>query len=392
MAQLVSSIRGQCRRVWNEERERLVARGGKYKLHRAKGPATAGYVVEIKPIREALLILIQHGLAHVSISSQNKPTYRFLVHKARLLPRFPKYIEYAKKALDETAAALVEEILIHGRCKTVDAIVGTVNRLQDSDAASVKSEKYTMRQAVVERFRQLVQGGFIEEVPPLQQDNDVVEGEEFEFEGETKTKSKGDKKRPSVKFDEQDIAKTKTSKGDDPAVVSLLNQGPYRNVLPRDTVWRVNFDMFHETFRSFSLGRLVAERFGQKVTSCGSMITSALKLAANKKHALKLDSYEQQCEFTPSEIINYLPKPVQQVLEKKPGGILTNLSKALVEISNVTYPAVLIEVEDASAHASGGKFQIAIRQLVDHLRDRIYHQVRLLKEDRNEVASSASHS
>ena len=360
LAQLVTAIRGKCRRVWNEERERLVARG-KYKLHRARGPATAGYVVEVEPIRAALLLLLQHDMVHVE---QQHPvvTYRFDVDRARLLPRYPRFIQETKKALDETAAALVEELLIHGRMLTVDAVVATVNRLQDLGDEAVKSDRYTSRQAVVESFRRLVEGGFIEIVPPLKQDDE----EEVEFEGDTTTKQNED--QPPMIEDNPD--------GDDPAVVTLLSQGPYRNVLLRQALWRVNLDMFHDYFlRPFSLGRMVAERFGHKVQSCGSMISAALKLAAYKQHVRKAPDFEGRSTFSPEEIVKYLPKPIQQALEDKPGGVLTNLSRSLVEISQLTYPAVLIEVEEAMGHDSGGKFEVATRQLVDHLRERIYHQV-----------------
>ena len=108
------------------------------------------------------------------------------------------------------------------------------------------------------------------------------------------------------------------------------------------------------------------------------MVTAALKLAAHKKYALKLASYEEQTEFTPEEIVIYLPKPVQKALEQRPGGILKNLSSALVDISRLTYPTILFELEEAMAHPNGGKFQVATRQLVDHLRDKIYHQVRIV--------------
>ena len=380
LSQLVSAVRGQCRRPWNEERERLVSRvaGGKYKLDRARGPATAGYVVEVEPIREALLILIQHSLLHVD-SQQQRPTYRFLANRAMLVPRYPRFVEYAKKALDETAAALVEELLVGGRMMTVDAVVATVNRLQElgTDAA-VKTDRYTLRQAVVESFRRLVEGGFIEKVSQLKRDDE----KEYEFEGDDENKA--------VKVEHDEFVSESTD-GDDPAVVELIGQGAYRNVLPRNTVWRVNVDMFHESLRAFCMGRLVAERFGHKVQSAGSIITAALKLAAHKRHALKLHSYEEQTEFTPDEIVNYLPKPVQQALEKKPGGTISSLSRALVEISQLTYPTVLFEMEEVMGHPNGGKFQVAIRQLVDHMRDRVHHQVSLQRTHARCVATALSH-
>ena len=355
LAQLITAICGQCRRVWNEERERLVM--GKYQLHRARGPVSAGYVVEAEPIRDSLSILVQHGLVHIDVMGSTY-LYRFDVHQARLLIRYPRFVEYAKKALDETAAALVEELLIHGRMRTVDAVVATVDRLHELGDDVVKSDRYTTRQAVVESFRRLVEGGFIETVPPLKYDDD----EEVEFESKTDKKIKKEDGMGDVD-------------GDDPAIVSLLSQGPYRHVLPRNTVWRVNVRMFHDSLRAFCLGRLVAERFGHKVQSAGSMITAALKLAAHNQYALKSQNLDERTVFSPEEIVNYLPKPVQQSLEKKPGGILTNLSRALVEISNLSYPRVLSEVEQVAGNPTKGKFEVATRQLVNHLRDRIHHQV-----------------
>jgi DNA-directed RNA polymerase III subunit RPC3 len=356
LAQLITAIRGQCRRVWNEERERLVV--GKYQLHRARGPASAGYVVEAEPIRDALSILLQHGLVHVDVMGSTY-LYHFDVHRARLLIRYPRFVEYAKKALDETAATLVEELLIHGRMTTVDAVVAAVNHLHEFGDDAVKSDRYTTRQAVVESFRRLVEGGFIETVPPLKDDD---EEEEAEFEGKTDKTVKAEDTMEDVD-------------GGDPAIVSLLSLGPYRHVLPRNTVWRVNVRMFHDSLRAFYLGRLVAERFGHKVQSAGSMVTAALKLAAHKQHALKNQNLDERTVFSPDEIVDYLPKPVQQSLEKKPGGILANLSRALVEISKLSYPQVLSEVEQAAGNPTGGKFEVATRQLVNHLRERIHHQV-----------------
>jgi DNA-directed RNA polymerase III subunit RPC3 len=343
---------------------------GKYRVHRAKGPISAGFVVEAEHIQDALLVLLQHGLVSVEFV-QTACLYRFNVHRARLLARYPRFVEYAKKALDETAAALVEELVIHGRMTTVDAIVAAVNHLHELGDDAIKSDRYTTRQAVVESFRRLVEGGFIEIVPPLKLDAD----EEVEFEGETtdKTVTLDEETTKAIKVEDQ----MEDVDGDDPAVVSLLSQGPYRYVLPRNTVWRVNVDMFHHSLRAFSLGRLVAERFGHKVQSAGSMVTAALKLAAHKQYALKNQNYEEQTVFSPLEILNYLPKPVQQALEKKPGGSLVSLSRALVELSNLTYPAVLSEVEQARGNPNGGKFEMSTRQLVNYLRGQIYHQVRL---------------
>ena len=360
--QLISTIRSKCRRVWNEERERLVIKG-KYKLHRARGPAAHGWVVEAPSIRAALLILIQHDLVE-AIQEEKATTYKLISSRARLLPRYPRFVEYVKKALDETAASLIEEFLIHGRMRTVDAVVHTVNQSQDLDS------RYTQRQAVVEAFRRLVEGGFIEQVLPVK----VEETCDMEFEGDNVT----------TKVKEEASTATPDNFDEDPAVVALLTNSQYKTLLPRHTIWRVSLKMFHDSIRSFSLGRLVAERFGQKVMSCGSMVTAALKLAAHKEHALKVDNFEERTSFSLQEIVPYLPKPVQQALENKPGGLLNNLSKAFVEMAQLTYPRVVEEIEEA-AGPNGGKFSIATRQLVEHLQERIIHQV--IYDSQGEVAA-----
>jgi len=364
LQQLIASIRSKCRREWNEERERLVVQG-KYKLHRARGPESNGYVVEAPSIRAALLVLIHHDLVECYLDDK-ATTYRLILSRARLLPRYPRFVEYAKKAVDETAAALIEEFLVRGRMRTVDAVVNTVNKSNDLDA------RYTQRQAVVEAFRRLVEGGFITQLPSLKID-EPEEETELVFDNE---------EIPVVKKEPSPTAVQVF--GEDPTVVALLMNAPYKTVLPRNAVWRVNINMFIASIRSFCLGRLVAERFGQRITSCGSMVTAALKLAAHKEHATKVDNFEERMSFSPQDTVPYLPKPVQQALEMKPGGLLGNLSKAFVEMSKLTYPSVVEEIEEAAGN-NGGKFSIATRQLVEHLQERIIHQV--IYDSEGEVAA-----
>jgi hypothetical protein len=324
LASLTFSVRNECRRVLNEERERLVLRG-KYKLQRAKGPSSTGYVVEASSIRGAVLVLLQHGI----VSVQRKGELFVYVadpHKARLLTRYPRIIEYVKKVMDETAAAVVETLLLEGKLETVDLVWKTVNTLSEVP----KSDRYTQRQTVVETLHRLVEGNFIIQIPPVDAD-----------------------------------APDADSSTDDPAIVSILGNAPYKTTLPRHCVWTVHWKLIQESLRAFCLGRLVAERYGHKVASAGSIVTAALKFQA----------YNRSCEvFSPQDIIPYLPKPVQQALDKKTGGLLSNLSKALVELSHFDYPCVIDEVEEAQGHATGGKFSVSAQKLVKHLRDRTIHQ------------------
>lgn len=324
LASLTLSVRHECKRDWNEERERLVVRG-KYKLQRAKGPSSAGYVVEASSIRGAVLVLLQHDILSIERKGEFY-VYKADVHKARLITRYPRIVEYVKKVMDETAAAIIETLLLEGKLETVDVVWKTVNSLSEVP----KSDRYTQRQTVVETFHRLVEGSFVIQVPPL--DPKAADGD---------------------------------SSKDDPAIVSILANAPYKTTLPRQTVWKIHWRLIQESLRAFCLGRLVAERYGHKVASAGSIVTAALKFQA----------YNRSCEvFSPQDISTFLPKPVQQALEKKTGGLLSNLSKALVELSHFDYPSVIEEVEEAEGHATSGKFSVSTQKLVKHLRDRTIHQ------------------
>ena len=135
LPQLVSRIRSQCRRVVNEERARLVERlpaaatmGGsasasaepataaaacKPRINKAAGPETAGYIVDAAPVRAALIVLLQHSLITVAPSPATSKhhggvthyVYSFLPERARLLPRYPRYVEHARKAFTNGSGA-----------------------------------------------------------------------------------------------------------------------------------------------------------------------------------------------------------------------------------------------------------------------------------------------
>jgi hypothetical protein len=312
-------------------------------------------------IRAALLVLIQHSIVTytkttTTTNSKRKTIYRyhFDPERARILPRYPRFVEYTKKALGETAAALAEEFLLQGRMRTIDAVEHTVEQLKQQKSTPA-SDRYTYREAVLGSFRRLVLGGFIKQVDDIMEDGGDVGETEFQ----------GGQSLP---------AKTNVDSTDDPATVSLLQSGPYKS-LPPSAVWRVNIRMFHDSLRAVSLGTLVYEMYGHKVQFSGSMVAAALKLAAHKEHAEGDTNYESQTLFSTETIQRYLSKPVLQDLEKKTGGVTVNLHKALVELSMFQYPQVVQEVEVADGHPEDAKFQITTSRLVQYMQNRIVNQV-----------------
>jgi len=349
-------------------------------------------------VRASLLALIQHSVVKVKRRTRSKHSdgvsrtktihlYEIDIDRARLFPRYPRLVAFIKKLQDETAATLVEEILVQGRVRTVQAIVLTVEQIQqqqDDDkgepSSSTRSDhRYTSRQAVLESFSRLIRGGFLEPVSHIMdmREGDDDEGE-TEFEGALATENTND---------DDDI------EDEDPSIVSLLRSGSYKH-LPPKAIWRVNTDMFHEQLRAVSLGWLVAERYNHKIQSSGSIVTAALKLAAsyrfgntalksssnsgngnNSSSAAATTDFESIHNFSVDKILRYLPKTVVQSFEKREGGVIPNIYKALLELTNVSNPVVVEEVEVAPGQPAQCKFQIQTRRLVEFLRDRIVHQI-----------------
>mmetsp|Transcript_15815 Transcript_15815/g.36620 ORF Transcript_15815/g.36620 Transcript_15815/m.36620 type:complete len:618 (-) Transcript_15815:61-1914(-) len=363
-------------------------------------------------VRASLLALIQHSVVKVKKrtrtitsnkknrhgASRKKTTHLYEIDtdRARLFPRYPRLVAFIKKLQDETAATLVEEILVQGRARTVQAIVSTVEQIQQQQeddkgepSSTTRSDhRYTSRQAVMESFLRLTRGGFIEQVTDIAEINEDNDEGETEFEGPGSTEKKNS---------EEDIS------DEDPTVVSLLRSGPYKN-LPPMAVWRVNIDMFHEHLRAVSLGWLVAERYNHKIQSSGSIVTAALKLAASHRYgnaSLKSSSktaggnrgtsaaaaidFESIHNFSVEKILRFLPKTVVQNFEKREGGVIPNIYKALVDLTRVSNPVVVEEVEVAPGQPGQCKFQIQTRRLVEYLRDRIVHQIIL--DTHGEVAA-----
>jgi DNA-directed RNA polymerase III subunit RPC3 len=231
----------------------------------------------------------------------------------------------------------------------------------------------------VDAFLKMVQGGFLERVKPLKGPDD---DEEEDDEGETEFEAP---KRPAKRVKIVVAEKTGAAVMDeDPAVVSLLqSQGHYKAALPLDAVWRINHAMFHDTSRAFSLGRFVAERYGTKVQSAGSLVTAALRFRANQDHAKAADNggiepQWQTTTFTPDDMKQYLPKPVLQNMEKKVGGVDLNLSKAWQQLAELEAPLVVHRV-------GSDMFEIAVQSLLTCLHERLFHQI--IHDRHGEVAA-----
>ena len=517
MPQILSAVRRQCRRVLNEERERLVDRlgpitggRGRPRINKARGPEGAGFIDDAAPMRAALIVLIQHSLVTASPpppkdeeedvsggrgggngesggggrgrGGAKNVQYRYRYHpdRARLLSRYPKYVEHAKRALDETAAIVVEEMCAHGRMRAEDCVrlgaeyilkkaadEGEDEEDDDDDeeegddggggdgkkktAAEVEARAAEARSSIASALKKLIEGGFLQRVRPIEEpkgSEDNPDEREFEWSPDAaadlelgsghKSTAGGDKKRKReeeegggkggggtkkeeggeddavldlVDTDDEEVPAVVPDPGEDeererekdhdrrdrdidgPGVDpdnalilrSLRRVDPHRRLLPVGSVWRVNVDMFHDSVRALCLGRLVAERYGDKVQSAGSMITAALKLAARRMHSpvswtarmsedQKRRAMEERTVFTPEDIMEYLPDPVLNVLKGKAGGARANLSTALVSLCRFTWPVALMEVEEARGHPMGGKFEVATRQLVEHLRGRVLHR------------------
>ena len=361
LAQIISTINSKSNlQQPTEERKKLFKAS---KLQHSADVSALG--ANVPTVRAALLAMIQHSivLARKPTSTSGKKkktvtkyTYEFDGKRARILPRYPRFVEYTKKAVDATAAALIEELLIYGKMRTVDAVVATVDQLNQMDEDEApRSDRYTTRKLVLDSFRRLVLGGFLQEVGEIIDENKEDE-EEF---GPPPEK----KQRIERKHDD-----------DDPAVVDLLQNGTYK-ILPRDAVWRVNIKMFHDSLRAVSLGILVKERYDPKVQFAGSMVAAALRLAAYKEHGQKVRDYESQTMFSSDAIMRYLPKEVRQRLDKKAGGALLNLYRALLELSTFKNPAVLEEMEPGDGQPETAKFRVATRRLIQYQQNRIVHQV-----------------
>ncbi|KAL7516238.1 hypothetical protein ACHAWX_001273 [Stephanocyclus meneghinianus] len=517
LSELVAYIKAACVRDWNEQRgslvdalnsnvgnpqeeRRMYYHGKKVHMNKARGSEMAGFITDPTHIRAALLVLLQHSLVAVSggkpkdlagsseapsdvkadpTLSQTHYTYTFLVDRARLLPRYPRYVERVRQIVDENGAMIVETLLIHGRMRAEDVLacvwevvkrgmdaeeeVDASNQgTTDDDAAKewsedepsmeeieafFSSDKVTSSKSgggkpsrkqqalrdIVASFKKLTESGFIEMVKPIataqemrdlqdseKEANDGIHGAEYEFnvDADGTIVASGEKKRPRSASCEDTKSSKKIkqssqlngdencvndyggtqSQSDNPDIVTLLD--PLRKLIPPGSVYRVNTGMCHASLRAFIIGRLVQEFYGPQVNvtsntkednnlrHVGGIVNAALTFAARQEHApieqilgleeTEEDKHRRMAEwgaFTPADILPYLPPEALKALQSLVGGTLQNLSASLIRMSQLKYPPIVVQVEDAGSHPSGGKFEICTRQLLQRLRDRILHRI-----------------
>lgn len=319
-------------------------------LHAKGGRTLRQLILMLKPeldastVRAALLVLLQHGLGSFQTSTR---VYVFHLEAALRILRWPRYLECIKKNVDETAAWVLEALMLQGRWRTVDLLAHV--------AVPKKSDRYTSREQVLQALHKLVQMGCVVPVKPLQTASQ--EEEEHEFGAEPPTKR--------VKIESPDAT---PEEGEDLTIVALLEASAhYKSTLPVDTVWKVNAAYFHDRLRANMLGKLVHERFGAKVPSCGSIVQAALFHRVALKHG-KQSERDDITLFTPQDLIQHIPKPVLQMLEKKPGGVLNNLTLSLQELAKLQHPTVL------RPHAED-LFEVHVTSLVEYLHQRLAHKI-----------------
>lgn len=442
---IIQKVKKYCSRDINETRVKLTKLvPGRLQISKARGPESSGFVVSDDAIRSALLVLMQHSIATAipvvtpaphtttalastaaaSGSSKQQPQllykYKIDATRARLLVRYPRFIEYAKRSHDETAAAIVQELLIHGRMTIQDIILETKNTLQASlsladvkedqehtvpsvtikdentdnkptagiitsdvkpdTSTSLKKESSELYIVIIDALKKLVEGGYVEMVNPLQQINSADMTKTTLGESSNVGATSGKKRKLHELHWQEDNA---SNQHEMDVVENILKSGNYRpSIFPPGSVWRVNVHMFHAVLRAFAFGRLVAERFGHKIDSAGSIVSAALKFAAFQKYSpiaptAAMDEnrrLETIGMFSAEDILHFLPAPVLHAFKNKPGGATANLSRALVHMAQQSHPKVVNEVESSQGHSQGGIFEISVRQLLNHLQRRALHQ------------------
>ena len=89
-----------------------------------------------------------------------------------LLPRYPRYIECAKKNYQEEGAAIVEELLVRGRMLTEEVVVESVECLNrylgvDGEADVSLEQKMALTEKVIDCLVKLVEDGYVELVESI---------------------------------------------------------------------------------------------------------------------------------------------------------------------------------------------------------------------------------
>jgi len=299
--------------------------------------------------------------------------------------------------------------------------------------------RYTIRQQVVEVVYKLVSQGFVIREATVEEKDAIArkqteEDEEREFEGSdededeygaaaegssSSSSDETDRVPPSpkrVRIEEPpERVRSSSSAGaaasttttttthvgtgtEDPALFSLIQgNAHYKSTIPLDAVWKVNQPFLHDYFLlAFHLGRLASDRYGSKVQSCGTMVTAALRYKAhrmytglyNRNGEESADSdfrtTQETSTFVPSNIIKHLPKPVLQILEKKPGGLQHNLELSWQQLSLLSNPTVVrcLGTDDATGEE---RYEVTVRSLLEYSKRRVIHQV--MTDRHGEVAA-----
>lgn len=357
--------------------------------------------------------------------------YKIDASRARLLIRYPRFIEYTKRSHDETAAAIIQELLVHGRMTVQDIVMETEHTLQasltpstadvkeegpssappttavkdekttdtkpattgdttlTSDASStIKKETYERYVTILDALKNLVEGGYVEMVKPLQHLNYTHEIHTKKSEGFDVGAKSGQKRKLN------EFLPKEGNQNEIDVVENILKSGNYQQShFPPGSVWRVNVHMFHAVLRAFAFGRLVAERFGNKIDSAGSIISAALKFTAYQRYSpisptAAMDEtrrLETIGMFCAEDILHFLPSPVLHTFKNKPGGATANLSRVLIQLAQQSHPKVVNEVESSHGHTQGGIFEISVRQILMHLQRRTLHQ--FITDAHGEIAS-----
>lgn len=355
--------------------------GGKVNMNKARGPESAGFVTDASHVRAALIVLLHHSLIKVSgggrkypnnkdaekeikqkpdpTSPQTHYTYTFLHEKARLLPRYPRYVQHAQNVIDDNAAQIVECLLFKGRMRSEDAILSAwesaKSKLQldendgdivdDNNNEGDNEKNNKVLKDIGESFKKLAEAGYIEIVKPIANNDDLddlqnqkekddgILGGEFEFgmdeDGTIIGEKKNKKKRPrsASSGDEKDTLKKRkvgfhpdngkgSSMKDDnrddsygstephhPEILSLLSS--QRKLIPCGSVYRVNTSMFHTSLRAAALSRLVSEMYpddsAKSAENNGHSDTNSMKHVGDVVNAALTFAARQ--EHAPLELI-----------------------------------------------------------------------------------------
>ena len=398
----------------------LYYNGSRVQMNKARGMEQS-YITHTSHVRAALIVLLHHSLVKVTggggggdkkqspdpTSSHTRFTYTFLHGKARLFPRYCRLVEHIATVVDDNAATIIECLLVFGRLRAEDVLLANWKK-EDGDSKL---------ESLVHSFRVLIEQGYCEAVEPIASNeqmkminsgtadkDDGIHGGEVEFSLDDGGNISG-KKRSRSSTSAPQSKRRKLEDDDDtglhPEVHDKLTK--HRKIIPKGSVYRVNTDCFHASLRATLLSRLVTEMYPEDkrksksndedgaehfTRHVGSVTLAALRYASFEQHSphnLLEEKEESQEEkhhriaeygmFCPTDIIPYLSPETTKTLKAKVGGLSSNLSILLVQMSKLQYPTIVTEVEDALGHAKGGKFEICTRQLLHCFRDRIVHRM-----------------